>query len=203
MRVAILLFDGVDLLDVGGPYEVFLTASRLAERDGRPAPFDVLTVSATDGPVVAYGGLGLAPSDALTEAAGSEIVVVPGAIDIDEVAADARVQRAVTTLAVSGALVTSVCTGAFLLGDAGLLDGRPFTTHWEDVEALDRRLHAYPPRGRREPWVDAGAVVTAGGLSSGIAMALHVVDRAAGRDLAIRTARQIDYAWDPDRGVTS
>ncbi len=103
-----------------------------------------------------------------------------------------------TTLAVSGALVTSVCTGAFLLGDAGLLDGRPFTTHWEDVEALDRRLHVYPPRGRREPWVDAGAVVTAGGLSSGIAMALHVVDRAAGRDLAIRTARQIDYAWDPD-----
>lgn len=201
MRVAILLFDGVDLLDVGGPYEVLLTASRVQVRDGQRASFDVVTVSAGDEPVVAYGGLTLGPSTSLADAVGSDIVVVPGAIDIDEVAARERVRQAVTTLAAGAEVVTSVCTGAFLLGDAGLLDGRTFTTHWEDTAALVSRLDAPPAQGRTEPWVDTGAVVTAGGLSAGIAMALHLVDRLVSRDLAIRTARQIDYVWDPEQGL--
>ncbi len=202
MRVAILLFEGVDLLDVGGPYEVLLTASRLEVREGRQASFDVVTVSATDEPVVAYGGLTLGPSSTLAAAMGSAVVVVPGAIDIDAVAAREQVRRAVRSLAAGADVVTSVCTGAFLLGDAGLLDGLPFTTHWEDTAALVSRLGAPAPHGHTEPWVDTGSVVTAGGLSSGIAMALHLVDRLVGRDLAFRTARQLDYAWDPERGLT-
>ena len=202
MRVAILLFDGVDLLDVGGPYEVLLTASRLEVRDGRQAPFDVVTVSASDEPVVAYGNLTLGPSARLADAVGSDVVVVPGAIDIDDVAAHDQVRHAVRALVAGAEVITSVCTGAFLLGDAGLLDGRTFTTHWEDTAALVSRLEAMPAQGRVEPWVDTGSVVTAGGLSSGIAMALHLVDRLVNRDLALRTARQIDYAWDPERGLT-
>lgn len=202
MRVAILLFDGVDLLDVGGPYEVLLTASRLEVRDGRQAPFDVVTVSASDEPVVAYGNLTLGPTTRLADAVGSDVVVVPGAIDIDDVAARDQVRHAVKALVAGAEVITSVCTGAFLLGDAGLLDGRTFTTHWEDTAALVSRLDAMPSQGRVEPWVDTGSVVTAGGLSSGIAMALHLVDRLVTRDLALRTARQIDYAWDPERGLT-
>lgn len=200
MRVAILLFEGVDLLDVGGPYEVFLTASRLAERDGRPPPFSVLTVSATDEPVVAYGGMTLGPSARLDDAVGCDVVVVPGAIDIDTVAAETAVSSAVRRLASRAVVTSSVCTGAFLLGDAGLLADRPFTTHWEDVDALAARMTAPLERARTSAWVDAGSVVTAGGLSSGIAMALHLVDRLTDRSLAVRTARQLDYAWSPDAG---
>lgn len=197
MRVAILLFEGVDLLDIGGPYEVFLTANRLAQRAGDEPPFEVSTVSATDEPVRAYGGLRLGASTTLADAVGSEIVVVPGAVDIGAVAADPRVRSAVEALTADADITTSVCTGAFLLGDAGLLEGRPFTTHWEDVAALAERLGAPEGHARRAPWVDSGEVVTAGGLSCGISMALHLVGRLVGHDSALAVARQIDYAWQP------
>jgi transcriptional regulator GlxA family with amidase domain len=200
MRVGILLFDGVDLLDVGGPYEVFLTASRLAERDGRQAPFEVVTLSVTGGPVAAYGGLGLVPAHAATDRGPLDVVVVPGTIDVDAAVADDRLTATIARLAATTATTASVCTGAFLLAAAGRLDGRRWTTHWEDVDLLARRLG--PGAAARAvsdvPWVDDGDVITAGGLSSGIAMALHLVDRFAGRELAERTARQIEYAWDPD-----
>lgn len=200
MRVGILVFEGVDLLDAGGPYEVFLTASRLAGREGGDPPFDVVTMSADGEPVTAYGGLGLVPGAAAAEVGALDVLVVPGTIDVDAATADARLVAAIEALAAAAALTTGVCTGAFLLARAGLLDGTAWTTHWEDVDDLAARLGpdgaAGATRGVR--WVDGGPVVTSGGLSSGIAMALHVVDRLAGRELAVRTARQLDYSWSPD-----
>jgi transcriptional regulator GlxA family with amidase domain len=196
VRIGILVFEQVDLLDVGGPYEVFLTASRLVERDGGEAPFDVLTVGRTLDPVSAYGGLRLMPQVTLEDAGELGVLVVPGAIDIDRVVADEALVGAVRRAAAGASVVASVCTGAFILGAIGLLEGRPWTTHWEDVDALAARLAGTGGAGEAwVRWVDAGAVVTSGGLSSGIAMALHLVERFAGRDLALRTARQIEYAW--------
>jgi transcriptional regulator GlxA family with amidase domain len=199
MRVGIVLFDQVDLMDVGGPYEVFLTASRLGLRDGDPAPFEVITVSRTADPVVAYGGLRLVADTTFDAVGRLDVLVVPGAIAIDDVVADEGLLAAVRQAGQASGLVTSVCTGAFLLGELGLLAGRGWTTHWEDVDALQERVGGGGRTGVR--WVDAGEVVTAGGLTSGIAMALHLVDRLAGRDLAVRTARQLDYAWEPDGGT--
>lgn len=199
MRIGLLLFDGVDLLDTGGPYEVFLTASRLAVRDGGEPPFEVVTLSPDGGPVTAYGGLVLQPQAAVAGAGGFDAVVVPGTIDVDAAVGDERLLAAVRALAADAGITASVCTGAFLLGAAGLLAGRRWTTHWEDVDLLASRIGAAGAvRGVR--WVDTGEVVTAAGLSSGIAMALHLVDRLAGRSLAERTARQIDYDWRPDDG---
>jgi transcriptional regulator GlxA family with amidase domain len=203
VRVGVLVYEGVDLLDAGGPYEVFLTAARLVGRDGADPPFTVVTMSVDGAPVTAYGGLGLVPE---TDVAGAldagplDVVVVPGTIDVDRATGDAGLVDAVRRLAGAADLVTSVCTGSFVLATAGLLDEVPWTTHWEDVDLLAERLG--PERGGRAVrdvrWADAGAVVTGAGLSSGISMALHVVDRLAGRDLARRTARQIDYDWDPE-----
>lgn len=194
MRIGLLLFEGVDLLDVGGPYEVFLTASRLVARDGGEPPFEVVTLTADGGPVTAYGGLGLRPQAAVANSGPLDLVVVPGTIDVDAAVGDERLLAAIDGLAGATDLTASVCTGAFLLAAAGVLDGRPWTTHWEDVDLLAERIGE---RGavRDVRWVDAGEVVTAGGLSSGIAMALHLVDRFAGRELAERTARQLDYDW--------
>lgn len=197
MRIGILFFPAVDILDACGPYEVFLTASRLEERAGKPAPFEVVTIGAGDGPVAAYGGLQVVPGATPTSAGPLDVLVVPGAIDIERALADPDLSAAVETLAASAGVVTSVCTGAFLLGARGLLDGRAWTTHWEDVSLLAGSLG--PEGARRDArWVDSGEVVTSGGLSSGIAMALHLVDRLAGRGLAERTARQLDYDWDPE-----
>ena len=197
-RIGLLVFEDVDLLDVGGPYEVFLTAGRLRQRDGEANPFEVIVVGATSDPVTAYGGMGLVPATTVDEGGPIDVAVVPGAIAIDRVSASPSVKAAVRRLLDVSTVTASVCTGAFLLGDAGALS-RGWTTHWEDIDDLGRRLGS--DGGMRERWVDAGTVVTGGGLSSGIAMALHVVERLEGRDLATRTARQIDYVWDPDEGV--
>jgi transcriptional regulator GlxA family with amidase domain len=196
MRIGLLVFEQVDLLDVGGPYEVFLTASRLEVRDGAEPTFDVVTVGLTGDPVTAYGGLRLTPQVAIDDAGALDLLVVPGAIAIDEVLADEALMRAVGAAAERAQTVASVCTGAFLLGRLGLLEGRRWTTHWEDVPDLAARTAGTGEAWVR--WVDEGHVVTSGGLSSGIAMALHLVDRFAGRELAVRTARQIEYDWDPE-----
>jgi transcriptional regulator GlxA family with amidase domain len=194
VRIGILLFDDVDVMDVAGPYEVFLTAARLQERRGEPPTFEVTTISPAGRAVTAYGGIGLAGGSAAPDVDRLDVLVVPGAIAIDEVGARADVLDAITRLAGAAGVVASVCTGAFLLERAGLLDGRQATTHWEDAGALGRRIG--PGRVRDDVrWVDDGAIVTSGGLSSGIAMALHLVERFAGRDLAEATARQIDYVW--------
>lgn len=197
MRLGILIYSGVDLLDCGGPYEVFLTAGRLAERDGQVAPFEVVTIGVGLGPLVAYGGLGLVPHTTVADAGHVDVLIVPGAIAIDAVLADPQIRGAVATLSANAEITTSICTGAFLLGAQGLLEGRPWTTHWEDIDLLADTI-GDTGATRDVRWVDSGAIVTSGGLSSGIAMALHLVDRCAGRDLAAQTARQIEYDWDPD-----
>lgn len=196
VTVGILLFDDVDILDSGGPYEVFLTAERLARRRGDDIAFEVTTIGPSTEPIRAYGGMVVTPQRAAADVDPLDVVVVPGAIAIDTVTADPAIMNAVATLAARADVTSSVCTGAFILARGGLLRGRPWTTHWEDIELLaDRHEPAGARRGVR--WVDDGDVVTSGGLSSGIAMALHLVERFGGRDLAVATARQIEYDWDP------
>jgi len=197
-RIALVLFEEVDLLDVGGPYEVLLTANRLVQRGGDPPPFDLITASLDGKPVTAYGGLGLIPQAATGDVRDVDVVLVPGAVAIDRALEDGRLVGLVRAHSRAGGLVVSVCTGAFFIGAAGLLDGRPFTTHFEDLDALAQRVPAGNPLDSVR-WVDDGDLITAGGLSSGIAMALHLVERLAGRPLAEATARQIDYDWTEQR----
>lgn len=185
-RVGLLAFDGCDAMDLIGPYEVLLTANRLLERDGRPAVFEVVVVGDTE--VRVYGGLRLAPDVTPEDVEHLDLLVVPGAIDVDA----ARPDEAIRALAPRSDVLTSVCTGAFFLQRLGLVDGREVTTHWEDVDLL-RRSGALVRDDVR--WVDSGALITSGGISSGIAMALHLVDRYVDRTLAQATARQIDYVW--------
>lgn len=199
-RVGLLLFEGFDLLDVGGPYEVLLTASRLAVRGGDPAPFDVVLAGLQPGPVTAYGGMVVAPTTTLDAVDPLDVLVVPGAIDVDGACAAMPLVDAVRDAAARVPVTASVCTGAVVLGRAGLLDGRPWTTHWEDVDALAAEIGEDGAR-RDVRWVDAGDVVTGGGLSCGLDLGLHLVDRWAGRDLAEATARQVDHAWSAAAGV--
>ncbi|MEE7561486.1 DJ-1/PfpI family protein, partial [Xanthomonas sp. Kuri4-2] len=91
-------------------------------------------------------------------------------------------------------LTASVCTGAFLLAAAGLLTGRPATTHWEDTDDLQARFPQVQVRPAQR-WVDTGTVVTSAGISAGIDMSLHLVRRLCGEPLALATARQMDYSW--------
>jgi transcriptional regulator GlxA family with amidase domain len=167
----------------------------LAEREGKSAPFEVTTVGPTLDPVTAYGGFRAIPDLTLDTARNVDVLLVPGAIAIDDVAGNSEMLRKIGALAQQTPLVTSVCTGAFILGALGYLDQRNWTTHWEDVHVLQSRVRGAGVRSVR--WVDAGDVVTSGGISSGIAMALYLVSRLTSDELASRTARQLEYEWTP------
>jgi len=196
-RVGMLVFDGFDLMDLVGPYEVILTANRLAARRGEDEPFEIVTVSAGGPLISAYGGLQVKPQAAADTAGHLDVVIVPGTIDVDAALADTDLVATVGRLGAAAATTTSVCTGSFLLAAAGLLAGRTATTHHEDVAALAERDDVgSTATGVR--WVDDGEVITAAGISSGIAFGLHLVDRFAGREMALACARQIEHPWDPD-----
>lgn len=195
-RVAILLFDGFDLIDAGGPYEVFLTASRLAERDGFPPQYEVVLVSSGGADAVAFGGMTLTALHDSADVGQVDIAIVPGTVDVAAAVADPVLASTVEGLLNSSRVTASVCTGAFLLAEAGVLEGKRATTHWEDVDDLARTGNvAEAISGVR--WVDEGDVVTSGGLASGMHMALHLVARDFGVEHAVRTARQLDLPWDP------
>ncbi|GAA4696178.1 DJ-1/PfpI family protein [Nocardioides nanhaiensis] len=193
-RVGLLAFETCDAMDLIGPYEVLLTANRLRARAGEPESFEVVVVGEPE--VQVYGAMGVRPHVGVADVGELDVLVVPGAIDVEA----ARPEEAIRELAPRSRVLASVCTGAFFLQRLGLLGDRPVTTHWEDVPLL-RDLVADVGASVRDDvrWVDAGTLVTSGGISSGIAMALHLVARFAGHDLAEATARQIDYVWTEQR----
>jgi transcriptional regulator GlxA family with amidase domain len=110
---------------------------------------------------------------------------------------DTSILAWIQSAARSAALTASVCTGAFLLAKSGLLEGRTVTTHWEDI--ADLRAD-FPELDIVEsmPYVDQGNIVTSGGISAGIEMSLHLVERMLGTSAAVATARQMEYRWTPD-----
>lgn len=191
--IGLLVFDQIEVLDLGGPFEVLSVASRLAERDGEPQLFRVLLIAAQPGPIVARGGLRVLPDLLLEETPRLDVLIVPGGV-VDAVAADQRVTDWVQEQARQVELLASVCTGAFVLAGAGLLDGLKVTTHWEDQADLARLFPALSVVPGVS-WVDQGRVVTSGGISAGIDMTLHLVERLHSRALAERTARQMEYRW--------
>ena len=211
MRVDVLLFERFDLLDAGGPYEVFHAANRLAERHGLPAAFEVRSVGVTTRPIQAFGGLTVTPDVAVplphaAAAAGEpgwtppDVLVVPGAIDVDAVVADGTTVPTIRAAADGAGIVASVCTGSLLLGASGLLeDVAGGTTHHEDLDALAHHLGDQVIGDVRV--VDAGRIVTGAGLASGLAMALHLVDRLVGPKLAVAVARNLEHPWAPGEDV--
>ncbi|MBB3344677.1 DJ-1/PfpI family protein [Luteimonas sp. RC10] len=193
--VAIHLYPEVEVLDFAGPFEVFATASRVASRlrPTAPPPFAVFTVAREAAPVRARAGLRVLPDHGFADCPRVDVLLVPGGV-VDAELADARTIDWIRARADEAGIVASVCTGAFLLAEAGLLSGRAATTHWEDLDALRARHRDIDVRADVR-WIDEGAVVTSAGIAAGIDMSLHLVARLAGRDLAVRTARQMDVVW--------
>jgi transcriptional regulator GlxA family with amidase domain len=191
-HVGILLFDDVEELDAVGPYEVLAAWARYFPDDG----WAVTTLSADGAPVRGAKGLTVVPHVAAADAPPLDVLVYPGGWGTRALLADAahldwlRAQRAAVPL------LASVCTGALVLAAAGLLAGRPATTHWGSLDAL-RELDTTIDVREGVRFVDDGDVVTSAGVSAGIDMALHLVARLASVERAVAVRRGIQYDPDP------
>ncbi len=189
LAVGILLFDEVEVLDFAGPFEVFATAR---DENGEPL-CDVMTISGKAGTVSARNGLMVTPS-ATTDVAGPlDILIVPGGYGAEQVEIrNASLLSWIAAQEKEVLILASVCTGAFLLAEAGLLAGLPATTHWMDIPRLRSE---YPEVHVRENirFVDTGHIITSAGISAGIDMSLHILGRLFGTETAERTARRMEY----------
>lgn len=194
---AIYIYDQVEVLDFAGPYEVFSTAARVAQRSDprQDPPFTVSLLAAGPGPITARGGLKVMPDNSIAAAADPDILIIPGGIVHRELDHSALLQW-IRAASQSAAITASVCTGSFLLAEAGLLSGRKATTHWEDLEDFKAR---YPDvkAVSDQRWVEEGNLITSAGISAGIDLSLWIVARLEGEMLAAATARQMDYRWQP------
>lgn len=184
-RVTFLLGDFTNMMDVAGPWEVFQDAMGMA--DGQMLPLYTLsTVAVTKAPVTMTGGMRVVPDYDLSDVHTPDIIVVPAH------RGDARLLRWLVKASPASEITMSVCTGAFQLGRAGLLDGLPATTHHGSWDAFEREFRTTTlQRGAR--FVDTGRIVTAGGLTSGIDAALHVVQRTCGQQVSKATAEFMEY----------
>jgi transcriptional regulator GlxA family with amidase domain len=203
--VGILLFPDVEMLDFFGPFHVFSRAALPPLTEGGPERwlFHVIGITETAdlttsraGPSLGGHGRGLQvqPHATLDDHPPLDILVVPGGPGTWSVHENPGVLDWIAAQHRAGALTTSVCTGAFLLGAAGLLDGKRATTHWLFTEQLrQRRPETAVVNDARV--VDEGQIITSAGVSAGIDMALHVVARLHGEEIANRTARFMDYDW--------
>jgi transcriptional regulator GlxA family with amidase domain len=197
-RVGILIFPAVEVLDFCGPYEVF-SVTRLHEERRREdsSPFEVLLVAQTTEPVVATGGLRVIPDVTLDTCPALDILVVPGGWGTRREIGNQRVLTWIAERARQVETLTSVCTGALLLGQAGLLDGRRATTHWRSLDQMRQSFPAVTVEDKLHV-VEDGRVLTSAGISAGIDMALRVVAQYYGEAVGRATARHMEYPFPDD-----
>ena len=186
-KVAILVFNGVEIIDYTGPWEVFGAAG-----------FDVFTVAETRDPVTTAMGMTVLPKYNFADAPRPDILLVPGG-DVSGPRGSARTLAWIREVTPRSEITMSVCNGAFTLASAGILDGLSATTTFH---LLDKLGTDYPKtrvvRDRR--FVDNGRIITAGGLSAGIDGALHVISKLLGNGVAQEVALGLEYDWRPGSG---
>jgi transcriptional regulator GlxA family with amidase domain len=194
-QVGILLFEAVEVLDFCGPFEVF-SVTRLNEDTRRQSssPFNVFLIAETPGPIVASGGMRVLADHTLETCPLVDVLVIPGGWGTRAQMSNERLLRWLRSRATNLETLTSVCTGALLLGQAGLLKGRRATSHWQTLDwmqqlfpdtIVETQLHV----------VEDGNLVTSAGIAAGIDMALKVVGRYFGEAVAHATARHMEYPF--------
>lgn len=199
--VGILIFPEVEVLDFCGPYEVFtVTCLDESRRREEPSPFEVLLLAEREEAITTVAGMRVLPDCALAACPPLDILVVPGGWGtrrqmqnetlIDWLARRGRQVISLGTLA-------SVCTGALLLAQAGLLDGRRATTHWRSLNWLRESFPSVAVEDQLHV-VEDGNLLTSAGIAAGLDLALKVVERYYGEAVARATARHMEYRYPED-----
>ena len=188
--VGILLFNEVEVLDFAGPFEVFSLATISGTND---KAFSVHSLSEDGEMITARNGLKVQPDFSFANHPAFDLVIIPGGYGAEEI--EIHNERVITWIkqqATQVEIVASVCTGALLLAKAGILDGLQATTHWMDLDRLEREFPSVSVQRNRK-FVDEGAIITSGGISAGINMSFHVVSKLCGKQVASETAKRMEY----------
>ena len=188
--IGIFLFNEVEVLDFAGPFEVFSLAR--AEGDDECA-FRVCTIAVTTAPIRARNGLTVLPAFDFLSAPPIDLLLIPGGYGAEELEIrNPEIISWIRRMSGEAETLASVCTGAFLLAEAGLLDGKRATTHWMDLDRLTREYPAVRVI-RDARLVDEGNILTSGGISAGIDLSLYLVSKLLGASAAKATARRMEY----------
>ena len=188
MNIGIYIYNQAEVLDFSGPFEVFSTAKRLGAED-----LNVFMVSEHAEPVVARGGFKVLADYSIQNHPEIDLLMVVGGVHTDEMN-KRNVLDWLASVSGSASHVASVCTGAFLLAKAGLLEGLAVTTHWEDISDLALQFPGLDVISDKR-WVTSGKFTTSGGISAGIDMSLHLVSVHYGLQFSSKVARQMEYSW--------
>lgn len=188
LHVAVALFPDAEELDWAGPWEVLAIWARLWPAD----EVEVFTVADELGPIRCANGLRVLADRTWDDAGPIDVLVYPGGAGTREQLGNEAIRARLSGLAETARVVTSVCTGSLVLADAGLLDGRPATTHWaslDELASLGEKVEVRPD----DRYVDDGSIITAAGVSAGIDMALHLISRLHSEQRAREVRRVIQY----------
>lgn len=191
INVGILLFNEVEVLDFAGPFEVFSIAQR-----GNEKLFNVITISENGEIIRARNGLKIQPDTSFNHELNLDILIIPGGYGAEEIEIkNKKVINWIKSQKEKVKIIASVCTGAFLLAESGLLDNKKATAHWMDISRLE---NDYPKINviKNTRFVDESDIITSGGISSGINMSLHIITKLFGLQIAEITAKRMEYDID-------
>ncbi len=192
-KVAILIYDEVEVLDFCGPFEVFSVCGRRDQSN----PFNVYTVAEKSGPVLARNQLSVNPKYSITDCPQPDILVIPGGFGTRREMNNQNLVEWIKKCNEKAELILSVCTGALLLAKAGLLEGLSATTHHGAFELLEE-IAPNTRVKREERIVDNGRIILSAGVAAGIDMSFYVISKLLGEEQALETAQYIEYPWMPN-----
>jgi transcriptional regulator GlxA family with amidase domain len=190
MNVGIYIYNHAEVLDFSGPFEVFSTASRICKDDN---PFNTFLVSEKGKSVNARGGYNINSAYGFDNAPNIDMLIIAGGIYSDEIKKKTVIHW-IKQKSTRATAIASVCTGVFLLAEAGVVTNHAVTTHWEDIQDLKANYPNLRVKKSRR-WVADGNIISSAGISAGIDMSLHLVTILYSKMLAEKTAKQMEYHW--------
>ncbi len=195
IKVGILIYDNVEVLDFTGPYEVFNATRTLDQPNySDPSAFEILLVSEQLRKVKTMGGMRVIPDYNFEDFPKVDILIVPGGLGERHEHSNPIITHFLKSQSKKIGTIASVCTGAFFLAYSGLLDGKKATTHFL---SLDRFEEKFPEINviRDKRWVEEENIITSAGISAGIDMSLHIVAKYLGQQTARNTAYEMEYPY--------
>jgi len=188
MNVAILLFNHAQVLDYAGPYDVFTSAGS--------KNFNVYTVAATKQPIITMPNLSINPQYSILDSPIPDILIIPGGM---WTSVDKTTLKWIKKHSIHSEYTFSVCTGAFILAEIGMLDNLEATTHTAGIDILEKKYPSIKKVHRNKRFVDNGKVITSAGVAAGIDASFHLIERILGKDWVKAISNNLEYVYKPSK----